>query len=544
MDEDYSAIQTLRGEADVVALSTPDLNPTISKLKNTLWIPPLVANAIFESKSYNPAVLIPILSTRFQEFDKSSTTVKACTVLRPVLEFLWGVHKKLVPPTTMAVDHSRDSEEWSSRLHFAYISAPQWLPPAFPPPPDPAALAQDPSISSMTEELRRIRDATEKHLLRDVQTSDMKKDSNGWDKLPDMVQNMILKLSATQDDVLPLEPCDSYQKVLKQTKILGVTMVLNLEMRLRKCQVDIPTTMANAIKTGNFQANSYLVAHSFSIFNVPFTDAANMLSCNKTELDILDEGEGIPKDMAKKLAENKFTYPDSTHLLRHQFNNWYGVLQICFGEKSLVAREARTWITHVDEFELAYNAHFKMDTTFGAKVLGAIDLAFFQLCDSCFRASGIHDVNFSKNCLVNLRDDIESNRFHENLPAYLVSSIKKKRDSDEDAVDDIAKKNKRFKDIKDPNKDKFRDLGDMVKNQQAVQEWLIPGGKYKSLFTKEVISTTPPFNESGVITCNKWHARGFCYERCDRRVSHKKFESPVHRSAYDTWIKALKAKIG
>ncbi len=185
-----------------------------------------------------------------------------------------------------------------------------------------------------------------------------------------------------------------------------------------------------------------------------------------------------------------------------------------------------------------------MDTTFGAKVLGAIDLAFFQLCDSCFRALGIHDVNFSKNCLVNLRDDIESNRFHENLPAYLVSSIKKKRDSDEDAVDDVAKKNKRFKDIKDPNKDKFRDLGDMVKNQQAVQEWLIPGGKYKSLFTKEVISTTPPFNESGVITCNKWHARGFCYERCDRRVSHKKFELPVHRSAYDTWIKALKAKIG
>jgi len=144
---------------------------------------------------------------------------------------------------------------------------------------------------------------------------------------------MILKLSAIQDDVLSLEPCESYSKVLKQVKILGVTMVLNFKLRLWKCQVDIPTTLANAIKTGNFQAKSFWGARSFSIFNVPFMDAANMTSCNMTELDILDEGEGIPKDIGKKLDENKFNYSDATHLLCHQFNNWYGVLQICFGIK-------------------------------------------------------------------------------------------------------------------------------------------------------------------------------------------------------------------
>jgi hypothetical protein len=49
-----------------------------------------------------------------------------------------------------------------------------------------------------------------------------------------------------------------------------------------------------------------MVAHSFSIFNVPYTDAANMGSCNKTELDIMDDGQGIPLAIAKKLAENKF----------------------------------------------------------------------------------------------------------------------------------------------------------------------------------------------------------------------------------------------
>ena len=152
----------------------------------------------------------------------------------------------------------------------------------------------------------------------------------------------------------------------------------------------------------NFRTNSFMVAHSFSIFNVPYTDAAHMTSCKKTELDILDEGAGVPMAMAKKLAENKFHFPHSTYLLRHQLNNWFGVIQICFGDKSLLAREAKAWVVHVDENELSYNARFKSDKDFGAKLLGAIDLAFFRVCDDCFRAATILDVDYSKICLSTL----------------------------------------------------------------------------------------------------------------------------------------------
>jgi hypothetical protein len=190
--------------------------------------------------------------------------------------------------------------------------------------------------------------------------------------------------------------------VLKQSKVLGVARIINLELALRKCQVDIPTSMANAIRTGNFSANSFMVAHSFSIFNVPYVDAATLSSFNKTELDILDDGNGIPLAIAKKLAENKFHTPPSTNLLRHQLNNWYGILQICFGNKSLVSREAKTWILHMDDNELAHNARFKGDVEFGAKLLGAIDLAFVNLCDSCFQASSVVYVDFGKNCLSSL----------------------------------------------------------------------------------------------------------------------------------------------
>jgi len=153
---------------------------------------------------------------------------------------------------------------------------------------------------------------------------------------------------------------------------------------------------------GIFAQIPFLVAHLFSIFNVPFADAAHITSCNKTELDILEDGIGIPLAIAKKLAENKFPAPNSTYLLRHQLNNWYGILQICFGNKPLVVKEAKTWVVHVDENELAYNAQFKVNIEFGAKLLGAIDLAFFNLCDSCFRAVSVHDVDYGKNCLSQL----------------------------------------------------------------------------------------------------------------------------------------------
>jgi hypothetical protein len=118
---------------------------------------------------------------------------------------------------------------------------------------------------------------------------------------------MILKLTATVDDCLPPGPAESYLKLLKQSKALGVVMVPNIELSLWGCQVEVPTTMANAIKTGNFRSNSLMVAHPFSIFNVPYMDAAHMSSYNKTKLDLLQsEGEGIPKEIVKKLAENKF----------------------------------------------------------------------------------------------------------------------------------------------------------------------------------------------------------------------------------------------
>ncbi len=170
---------------------------------------------------------------------------------------------------------------------------------------------------------------------------------------------MNLRLSATSDEFCPIVPAESYLKVLKQAKAIGVATVLNLNLSMKGCQVEVPMTLANAVKTGNFRANSQLVSHPFSVFNLPYIEASHMVNYNKLELDVLlTKEDSIPKDIARKLTENKSKCPDSTHQLRHQLNNWYGILQICFGKDALITKEARIWIEHIDKFELSYDDRF------------------------------------------------------------------------------------------------------------------------------------------------------------------------------------------
>jgi hypothetical protein len=221
------------------------------------------------------------------------------------------------------------------------------------------------------------------------------------------------------------------------------------------------------------------------------------------------------------------------------------MLQICFGKNALVTKEARARIDHIDQFELSYDARFKTDTNFGAKVLGLIDLTFFQFCDSCLKAASFDDVDISLISLENDRYGITRNTFQANVPAYLVLLQKRKSDSNGEDSDEEAKKKrlKLAKEKEEKDKSNFRDLGNMVKNPNQVNEWKVLGSKYRKTFTKEVMASTPAFNETGITTFNKWHIQGFCFEKCDQKATHKAFTSITHKTTYDKWVKEQKARV-
>jgi hypothetical protein len=110
----------------------------------------------------------------------------------------------------------------------------------------------------------------------------------------------------------------------------------------------------------------------------------------------------------------------------------------------LITKEARAWIDHVDQYELSYDAHFKTNADFGAKVLGLIDLTFFQCCDLCLKADSFADVDFAAISLEHDRQGITRNTFQANIPAYLVIQQKWKAESDVEESEEVIKKKRKM----------------------------------------------------------------------------------------------------
>jgi len=165
------------------------------------------------------------------------------------------------------VDRSTEGQDWADLMHFASIVRldPTVLPPPFPLPPPPQAPTENQSALDviagdfMLLGMPLNANTCVKFLWR-IQK---KEQSNGWKQLPEVVQNMILELSAVSDKILPVCPCKTYLCLLNQPKALGVAMVLNIKLSIRVCHIEVPTTMENAIKMGS---SKFPASHTFVFY--------------------------------------------------------------------------------------------------------------------------------------------------------------------------------------------------------------------------------------------------------------------------------------
>jgi len=71
--------------------------------------------------------------------------------------------------------------------------------------------------------------------------------------------------------------------------------------------------MVTAIMQGNIMPPSLHIEHSFSCFNMPYIDAANMSSKQQNKLDLLAlDGKELDKETVDKLAKDNFKIPLSS----------------------------------------------------------------------------------------------------------------------------------------------------------------------------------------------------------------------------------------
>jgi hypothetical protein len=181
----------------------------------------------------------------------------------------------------------------------------------------------------------------------------------------------------------------------------------------------------------------------------------------------------------------------------------------------------------------------KSDKDFGAKILGLVDLTFFQLCDSCLRAKVPEDINFSLISLHSKRFDIIQKCFQANKPAYLVAFTPSPADLEDDPRLHRENKKKKLKLEKEKELQGGKDLGALIRNPNPNKNWICTKS-YRLIFHKGVNRSTPPFNDAGLVACNKWHLQGHCFEKCERKATHKDFPNDTLKSAYSKWVKEVK----
>lgn len=371
---------------EVASLTVPENAPK-TKFKSVLMVPPLVVNTILQEGTFDAASLIPLVFKTMQAFDRTSETVKACEHLRSVLFYLWAVSKKLVPPIISILDRSPDSLAWSQSKHSDFITSPA-------PAPAPAssivpsgsvlnesidsqlATHQDKAFGNIAATLQLLTEQASKDTLKEPSCS---KTPSATELLPAVLHATIIKMSSIDDDAFPDDFCPTLKEIMSQKKIVPATSVMNVMLRLMKCQVVVPIALVTAIRHGNLMLDSMLASHIFSPFSVPYKEPCSFDVQQQLKIDLLQsDGEGLPKELIEHLLKFNFEVPSSYHKLRHQLNNWLGVCIIVFGPKALVVKEIEKWLKHADDNEQSYNACFRLDRDFGAKLLGNIALTFYM----------------------------------------------------------------------------------------------------------------------------------------------------------------------
>jgi hypothetical protein len=106
---------------DVLTIAQPPETQPKIRVKGFLPIPPLATDTIMSSKSMEAHDL----TIAFELFDQTFEVIKACTLLCPIIFFLYGIVHQKIKPTLMLVTTSAREIHWSSSIHAACISKPK-----------------------------------------------------------------------------------------------------------------------------------------------------------------------------------------------------------------------------------------------------------------------------------------------------------------------------------------------------------------------------------------------------------------------------------
>jgi hypothetical protein len=223
------------------------------------------------------------------------------------------------------------------------------------------------------------------------------------------------------------------------------------------------------------------------------------------------------------------------------------LIEILFGEESIVASKLKRFICLIKVNFMFYKRCVALDDFFSTKVLcqslWSVCTHFQLFLVDCTQVEEREDVD---NSLINFsadHRDIILDRFSATLlPCFKELKNNKVTNKDSDTEIEKRKKNKKQKKEETKQKMKERQAGDSdlgIKNKNQCVDFKVREGEWWSTFAGASLRDQAKLN--GLPMCRGWHTRGFCFSDCKNKASHIPcLEIPADvKEAHILWMKKV-----
>jgi hypothetical protein len=376
--------------------------------------------------------------------------------------------------------------------------------------------------------------------------------TKGWGKLAPRFRAMFL-LASERDDSgnVRTTPVTSYLEILNASNTsVAKTIADSFLQHELKCHLRLADSTVLALRDGTLTWPGEDSPGAFTLFACgPAVRAANLFnpeSDSRLSRQLAaDEGHGLTESMVNRMAKVIHQMPRTIDHLASHLRGGDGLLQVMWGPDSAARQEIASWLAHVSDNRLAYEASVDDDPLFPTKLLFHIDRVLQGFIAKCFDTSASSRAR--ERTLARFNTDRENIIYGQlliqRLPKYFAVALLQRYKADgqiippalRTAADDGSLKRAR---TDDRGGSDARPRSDNTDSQFVFNTRLHPlikrlqGREISALFRR--LTTAPPMSDNRTI-CLKFHLKGKCLVvGCDRDYSHGPLDAATG-SALVSW---------
>ena len=353
-------------------------------------------------------------------------------------------------------------------------------------------------LSQLATSTRTTQEAIGK--LVDMQSQNSEKSSNSFKKIPSTYKKMLM-IANGSSNIVPDTLNDEAMAFFALSKAKLAHIHLNSMLETENIRVSVSPALANHLWNGSFLWVNHVTPSGLA--------ASVLTSESYLKNDVLQEALvldistrfSISDENVSKLTETTIVFPVTVDEFLERQKALHLLSVFFFEEDKLLPQALKMFLNWCNANRALLEARTSGDKKYLVKLTLAIDERIYLWLRSCCRAANLNDTKQDLMNFHSMVSNIEINCFNYSIPSA-VKSLKNDKDSGSSS-----------------NK-KQKTAGKRVENNNMVDSWkLRPNESYDNVFKDKV--KNGPILSMGCHGCHKFHNKGYCFDDCHNKDSHK-----------------------